>query len=40
MRYPVKMRRDGKFFLVTFPDIPEAITQGRGCTQPRRRLTG
>lgn len=29
MRYPVKMRRDGKFFLVTFPDIPEAITQGR-----------
>jgi antitoxin HicB len=28
MRYPVKMRRDGKFFLVTFPDIPEAITQG------------
>jgi antitoxin HicB len=22
------MRRDGKFFLVTFPDIPEAITQG------------
>jgi antitoxin HicB len=29
MRYPVKMRRDGKFFLITFPDIPEAITQGR-----------
>ena len=28
MRYPVKMRRDGKYFLVTFPDIPEAITQG------------
>jgi antitoxin HicB len=27
--YPVNLRRDGKFFLVTFPDIPEAITQGR-----------
>lgn len=26
--YPVKLRRDGRFFLVTFPDIPEAITQG------------
>lgn len=29
MRYPVRLRRDGRFFLVTFPDIPEAITQGR-----------
>ena len=28
MRYPVKLKRDGRFFLVTFPDIPEAITQG------------
>jgi antitoxin HicB len=26
--YPVTLRRDGKFILVTFPDIPEAITQG------------
>jgi antitoxin HicB len=26
--YPVKLRKDGKYFLVTFPDIPEAITQG------------
>jgi len=26
--YPVNLRKDGKFFLVTFPDIPEAITQG------------
>jgi antitoxin HicB len=26
--YPVKLRKDGRFFLVTFPDIPEAITQG------------
>lgn len=26
--YPVNLRRDGKFILVTFPDIPEAITQG------------
>ena len=29
MRYPIKIRRDGKFFLVSFPDIPEAITQGK-----------
>ena len=28
MRYPANLRKDGKFFLVTFPDIPEAITQG------------
>ena len=27
MRYPFDIRPDGKFFLVTFPDIPEAITQ-------------
>ncbi len=26
--YPVNLRRDGKFILATFPDIPEAITQG------------
>jgi antitoxin HicB len=26
--YPVNLRKDGKFFVVTFPDIPEAITQG------------
>lgn len=26
--YPVNLRKDGKFVLVTFPDIPEAITQG------------
>ncbi|MGO9340301.1 MAG: type II toxin-antitoxin system HicB family antitoxin [Terracidiphilus sp.] len=26
--YPVRLKKDGKFFLVTFPDIPEAITQG------------
>ncbi|NYF90651.1 type II toxin-antitoxin system HicB family antitoxin [Tunturiibacter empetritectus] len=30
MRYPIKLKQDGKFFLVTFPDIPEAITQGEG----------
>jgi antitoxin HicB len=28
MRYPVKIRRDGNYFLATFPDFPEAITQG------------
>jgi antitoxin HicB len=26
--YPARLRKDGKFILVTFPDIPEAITQG------------
>lgn len=28
LSYPVKMRKDGKFLMVTFPDIPEAHTQG------------
>jgi antitoxin HicB len=28
MRFPFKITPDGKFFLVKFPDIPEAITQG------------
>jgi len=27
--YPVDLRKDGKFVIATFPDIPEAITQGR-----------
>jgi len=27
--YPVNLRRDGKHILAAFPDIPEAITQGR-----------
>ena len=26
--YPVNLRKDGEYILVTFPDIPEAITQG------------
>lgn len=26
--YPVRIRKDGEFVLATFPDIPEAITQG------------
>jgi antitoxin HicB len=29
MRYPIELKPDGKFFLVTFVDIPEAITQGK-----------
>ena len=28
MRYPIDLTPDGRFFTVTFPDIPEAITQG------------
>jgi len=26
--YPVKLRKDGKYILATFPDVPPAITQG------------
>jgi antitoxin HicB len=28
LAYPVSLKKDGRFILVTFPDIPEAITQG------------
>jgi antitoxin HicB len=35
MQYPIKITKDGKFYLVTFPDIPEAITQGRSLTEAR-----
>ena len=28
MRYPVDIEKDGKFLMVTFPDIPEANSQG------------
>ena len=28
LEYPIKLQRDGKFLMVTFPDIPEAHTQG------------
>lgn len=28
IRYPATLTQDGKFILVIFPDIPEAITQG------------
>ncbi len=36
MRYPIEIKRDGKFLLVTFPDIPEAITQGRNLEEARQ----
>jgi antitoxin HicB len=36
MHYPANIRPDGKFFLVTFPDIPEAITQGNGIEDAMR----
>ncbi|WP_439647003.1 type II toxin-antitoxin system HicB family antitoxin [Aerococcus agrisoli] len=26
--YPATFEKDGKYFLVSFPDIPEAMTQG------------
>src|SRR3984893_6075080 len=35
MRYPIDLRPDGKFFLVTFPDIPEAITQGKSLKEAK-----
>jgi antitoxin HicB len=35
MRYPIDVKPDGKFFLVTFPDIPEAITQGRNSKEAK-----
>ncbi|WP_077174077.1 type II toxin-antitoxin system HicB family antitoxin [Yersinia proxima] len=28
MRYPVKLQKDGDGYFVSFPDIPEALTQG------------
>ena len=31
--YPVKLRKDGRYTLVTFPDIPEAITYGKDRTE-------
>lgn len=31
--YPVNIRKDGKYLFVTFPDLPEAYTQGRDRTE-------
>jgi antitoxin HicB len=28
MRYPVRLKTDGPYFVATFPDVPAAITQG------------
>lgn len=39
MRYPIQIKPDGKFFLVTFPDIPEAITQGRSPGEAKTAAT-
>lgn len=36
MRYPIDITQDGKYLMVTFPDIPEAITQGRNLTEARK----
>lgn len=30
LAYPANFEKDGESFVVTFPDIPEAITQGKG----------
>jgi antitoxin HicB len=31
--YPVNIRKEGRYLFVTFPDIPEAFTQGRSRAQ-------
>ncbi len=36
MRYPFQIEPDGNFFLVTFPDVPEAITQGDSIEEAER----
>jgi antitoxin HicB len=36
MRYPAEIQPDGRFFLVTFPDIPEAISQGDDIEDAKR----
>ena len=36
MRYPFQIESDGNFFLVTFPDVPEAITQGDSFEEAER----
>jgi antitoxin HicB len=36
MRYPIELKRDGRFFLVTFTDIPEALTQGASEQEARQ----
>jgi antitoxin HicB len=36
MHFPANIRPDGRFFLVTFPDIPEAITQGNDIEDAKR----
>lgn len=29
MLYPAKFQKDGKYFVVTFRDVPQAMTQGK-----------
>jgi antitoxin HicB len=33
LAYPANFKKDGESFVVTFPDIPEAITQGEGMNE-------
>ena len=37
MRYPARFRRSDGMIVVTFPDIPEAITQGDNAADARRQ---
>jgi len=33
LAYPANFKKDSESFVVTFPDIPEAITQGEGMAE-------
>ncbi|HTJ57825.1 MAG TPA: type II toxin-antitoxin system HicB family antitoxin [Devosiaceae bacterium] len=39
MQYPAKCQPDGESFLVTFPDLPEAITGGTSEAEARTNAT-
>lgn len=37
LRYPAVLTSNDGFFTVTFPDIPEAITQGKDVAEARQK---
>jgi len=36
LRYPIELKQDGTHWMVTFPDIPEALTQGETIEEARQ----
>ena len=36
--YPAMFQKDGDYILVTFPDVPEAITQGKDLQEAYARI--